>query len=249
MLVGLVSLLEEGWRPPTELRFAAVGGAPVDAELLSRARVLGLPVYEGYGLSETGSVCCLNYPGNERTGSVGRPLGHADIRIEHGEIVVGGNAFLGYVGDRSSWGQQRIATGDLGRQVGHGFVYVEGRRKNLLISSFGRNISPEWIESQLLANPLVAHCVVVGDNRPYCSALIVPAPGADPKQIQRAIDSINRNLPDYARICKWHPVSVSADASTTLFTENGKPRRAGFAERFAAEIETLYAHIAGVNAA
>jgi len=258
MLVGLVAFLEAGWHPPAELRFAAVGGARVDPDLLRRARQLGFPVYEGYGLSEAGSVCCLNHPGDERIGSVGRPLPHAVLTIEDSEIVVSGNTFLGYVGDTSSWGQPRVATGDLGRQDADGFVHIEGRRKNVLISSFGRNISPEWIESQLLAHPLIAQCIVLGDDRPYCSALIVPGdPATDREHIQILLDRINRQLPDYARIRRWHYLPTGFERSSALFTENGKPRRAAIAQQFATVIESLYAEassavnsqVAGVNVA
>jgi long-chain acyl-CoA synthetase len=250
MLVGLVSYLEAGWSPPEELRFAAVGGARVDADLLRRARQLGFPVYEGYGLSETGSVCCLNRPGDEHIGSVGRPLPHAALSIENGEIFVSGNTFLGYVGDVSSWGKPHVATGDLGRLDANGYIYVEGRRKNLLISSFGRNISPEWIESQLLAHPLIAQCVVLGDGRPYCSALIVPRDAtADRSSIQTLLERVNRQLPDYARIQRWHYLPAGFDRSSDLFTENGKPRRAAIAQQFATVIEALYAVAPGVNVA
>lgn len=250
MLVGLVSCLEAGWCPPEELRFAAVGGARVDAGLLWRARQLGLPVYEGYGLSETGSVCCLNHPGDEQVGSVGKPLKHVSISIEAGEILVSGNTFLGYVGNPASWGQPRVATGDLGRQDENGFVYIEGRRKNVLISSFGRNISPEWIESQLLAHSLITQCVVLGDDRPYCTALIVPAdPTLGHERIQTLIDHINRQLPDYARIRRWQYLPAGFDHTTALFTENGKPRRAEITQQFSDVIETLYSEVPGVNVA
>jgi len=250
MLVGLVSLLEQGWRPPAELSLAAVGGARVDPGLLGRARQLDFPVYEGYGLSEAGSVCCLNRPGEENVGSVGRPLGHADISFEDNEIVVSGNTFLGYVDDTSSWGQPKVKTGDLGRQDDNGYVYVEGRRKNVLISSFGRNISPEWVESHLLANSSIAQCVVLGDDRPYCTALIVPAdPRPDSDRIHILIDRINRQLPDYARIRRWQCLPAGFGQDVALFTENGKPKRAAIASAFAAIIESLYADVPGANVA
>jgi len=250
MLVGLVSFLEKGWRPPEELRFAAVGGARVDPELLKRARKLGFPVFEGYGLSEAGSVCCLNHPGDERIGSAGRPLPHVELAFENGEVVVRGNSFLGYVDDPASWGQSCVATGDLGRRDEDGYVYIEGRRKNLLISSLGRNISPEWIESQLLAHPLVAQCVVLGDDRPYCTALIAPNdPATDRERIQFLLDHINRQLPDYAQIHRWQVLPAGCERSSEFFTDNGKPRRASIAQHFAQVIESLYAENPGANVA
>ena len=101
---------------------------------------------------KTASVACLNLPDNHEPGSVGQPLEHVDIQIESGEIIVHGNSFLGYLDDPASWYPQTVATGDLGHLDENGFLYINGRKKNILISSFGRNISPEWIESQLLGS-------------------------------------------------------------------------------------------------
>jgi long-chain acyl-CoA synthetase len=241
MLVGLVAALEEGWQPPAELRFAAVGGAKVSATLIRRARQFGLPVYEGYGLSETASVACMNYPGQEQIGSVGRPLAHVDVSTNSGEVIVAGNAFLGYVGDPASWGAASVATGDLGELDTEGFLHLQGRRKNVLISSFGRNISPEWVESELLLHPELSQCIVLGDARPYCSALVVPAdPNVDDMQVQQLLDDVNAKLPDYARVKRWHRLARPLDHATGLYTENGRPRRAAIDEYFAAEIAALY---------
>ena len=96
----LVSAAERGWKVPDSLRFVAVGGAPVSVDLLARAESLGLPVFEGYGLSECASVVCLNTPDARRRGSVGRPLPHARVRVaDDGQIMVAGVTLLGYLGD------------------------------------------------------------------------------------------------------------------------------------------------------
>jgi long-chain acyl-CoA synthetase len=241
MLVGLLAAIEQGWKPPAELQFVAVGGAKAGADLIERARNHGLPVYEGYGLSESASVACLNIPGVDKPGSVGRPLEHLELAIEADEIVIYGNSFLGYVGDPGSWGQQRVATGDLGEIDEDGFVHIRGRSKNVLISSFGRNIAPEWIESELLQHAALAQCIVFGDSRPYCIALIVAADSAaDDAAIQRVIDSANRDLPDYARIIRWHRLPEKLTAVDGLFTANGRPRRAAIETEFEAEIMSLY---------
>jgi long-chain acyl-CoA synthetase len=241
MLVGLVAALEGGWQPPVELQFAAVGGGKVSAALISRARQLGLPVYEGYGLSETGSVACLNYPGNDLIGSVGKPLAHVDVRVAEGEVFISGNSFLGYLNDPDSWAAQEVATGDMGEQDADGYLHLQGRKKNLLISSFGRNISPEWVESEVLLNPEISQCVVFGDARPYCIALIAPARSdISEHQVQQLIAEVNASLPDYARVQYWHRLTQPLTSAEGLCTENGRPRRAEIAARFAAEIELLY---------
>jgi long-chain acyl-CoA synthetase len=248
MLVGLVAALEEGWRPPVELEFAAVGGAKVAEVLLRRARERGLPAYEGYGLSETASVACLNFPGDERMGSTGRPLSHVEVRIESGEVMISGNNFSGYVDDPDSWGVQTVATGDLGEQDADGYVFLRGRRSNLMISSFGRNISPEWIESELMCHAGIHQCVVVGDDRPYCTALIATAdPDTADRTIQTWIDAVNAKLPDYARVQRWSRLAGPLEPADGLYTENGRPRRAAIAERFADQINSLYSESAGAE--
>jgi len=248
MLVGLVAALEEGWRAPDSLQFAAVGGAKVPVELLQRARDLGFPVYEGYGLSETASVACLNLPGSERIGSAGRALPHVDVRIDSGEVLISGNAFLGYVDEPDSWGANMIATGDLAELDADGYLHLRGRRKNLLISSLGRNISPEWVESELLSYPEIDQCIVVGDARPYCAALITPAePGVDDHAIQALLDQANAKLPDYARIQRWHRLERTLSPADGLFTENGRPRRTAIARTFAPVIESLYSDTPGID--
>jgi long-subunit acyl-CoA synthetase (AMP-forming) len=250
MLVGLVAALQSGWRPPPQLKFAAVGGAKVAPGLLLAAREYGFPVYEGYGLSESASVACLNRPGDDLIGSVGRPLEHIELTLEGGEIVLSGNSFLGYLGQPDTWAQPRVFTGDLGERDAEGFVHLKGRSKNLLISSFGRNISPEWVESELLMHPEIGQCVVFGDSRPYCSALIAASgPGVEDSRIQACVDASNKNLPDYARVKRWYRLARPLEHRDGLFTDNGRPRRNRIAEQFATEIDSLYASdSAGIRA-
>jgi acyl-CoA synthetase (AMP-forming)/AMP-acid ligase II len=176
-----------GRRAPAGLRFVAVGGARVDRTLLERARQTGLPAYEGYGLTECGSVVCLNRPGADRIGTVGQALDHVSIEMgdENGnanEIRIRSRAqtrvFLGYLGDAAP-SREIWPTGDVGRMDEAGFLGLSGRSKSLLITAYGRNISPEWVEAALTAQPEIAQAVVVGDARPWLSAILVPAPGVD----------------------------------------------------------------------
>ena len=145
-------LARTGRRAPGSLRLVAVGGAAVGARLLASARGLGVPAYEGYGLSESASVQTLNVPGADRAGSAGRPLAHARVRIAaDGEIEVGGSLFSGYLGDREAPAGDWWPTGDLGSLDADGFLHVTGRKKNMLITGFGRNVAPEWVRRRCAA--------------------------------------------------------------------------------------------------
>ncbi|WP_323847423.1 AMP-binding protein [Microbulbifer magnicolonia] len=228
-----------GWQPPRSLRFVAVGGAKVAADLLLQARSLGLPVYEGYGLSECGSVVALNLPLADRPGAAGRPLPHCEITLRNREVMVRGPRYLGYL-DGTGEDEEWLATGDLGEIDGDGYLHITGRKKNILISAFGRNISPEWIESEVLLEPVVMQCVVIGDARPHCAALIFPRPGADSEQVDRWLVAVNRKLPDYAQIRNWAALPAPLTFSDGLLTANGRPRRDLIAERYHESIENLY---------
>ena len=208
MLVALAALLEHGATPPRSLRFAAVGGAKVSPALLARARALGLPVYEGYGLSECASVVSLNLPGADRPGSVGRPLRHVRVRVELQEIIV-----------------DETPTGDLGHLDADGYLYVEGRRKHVLITSFGRNVSPEWPEAELLAGRAIAQAAVFGEARPRLCALLVPAPGASDDAVAAQVRAANERLPDYARIGAWLRADEPFTPQNGFATANGRARR------------------------
>lgn len=257
MLHLLVAAAGQGWAPPAALRFVAVGGARVPPSLLQAAHARGIPAFEGYGLSECASVVSLNLPGASRPGSCGRPLPHVRVAIEDGEIRVAGNAMLGYAGEPDSWGRSEIATGDLGYLDADGFLFIDGRKKNLLISSYGRNIAPEWVESEALAadahvdgalvdgarvDGALAECLVFGDARPYCVALLYPRdPAAGDDAIQRSLDRCNARLPDYARIRRWHRLAQPLAAGKDLLTENGRPRRQAILARYQGVIDALYA--------
>lgn len=240
MLKALVEQsVHKGWRPPPSLVFVAVGGGKVSAELLRQARSLGLPVYEGYGLSECGSVVTLNLPGADRPGSAGRPLPHCEIKVAEGEVLVRGPRYLGYLDDADDTGEW-LATGDLGEFDSDGYLHITGRKKNILISSYGRNISPEWIESEILLSPLLMQCVLLGDGRPHCSALIFPRPGTEAEQVEQWLQTVNRRLPDYARVRRWAPLPQPLTFPGGLLTANGRPRRDAISERYAEIIENLY---------
>jgi long-chain acyl-CoA synthetase len=242
LLLLLVNAIKQGWECPASLKFVAVGGSRVSVDLLTQARQLGIPVYEGYGLSECASVVSLNTPNGQKPGSCGKPLSGLTISFSKGEVVVSGNTMLGYVNEPESWGTKQISTGDLGHLDEDGFLTIDGRKKNLLISSYGRNISPEWVESELLANPLLAEAVLVGDARPFCTALLTArSPNTSDAEIQAVVGSMNSGLPDYARVMAWHRLEQPLQGERRFMTDNGRPRRRAINLAFHDEIESLYA--------
>ena len=233
-------LAATGRRASAGLTYVAVGGARVAPGMLEAARRAGIPAYQGYGLTECGSVVALNRPGDDAD-DVGRPLDHAAVRIADGEVVVGARAFLGYLGDPpdAAAGVREFATGDLGSLTADGHLQLSGRRKNLLITSFGRNVAPEWVEAALLAQPAIAQAVVAGEARPWLSALLVPAPGADGAALEAAVAAANATLPDYARIGGWAAAAPFTPANGQA-TGNGRPKRAAILSHYAAALAALY---------
>lgn len=225
------------------LRFIAVGGGKVAPDLIKHARQLGLPVYEGYGLSECGSVVALNSPDADKPGSVGRSLPHCRVAIAtDGEVMVSGSAMLGYLGSSEATPEQmatgepsaiQIATGDLGHLDDDGYLYITGRKKSVQITAFGRNFSPEWVESEAQLCPAIARIVVFGDGQPANVALIQPLPGREAELAQQ-IAGLNQRLPDYARLHHWLPVAL--DQHPGLLTANGRPRRNEIYQHFARQI-------------
>jgi long-subunit acyl-CoA synthetase (AMP-forming) len=244
MLRALVERLEAaGTRDPrlSSLAFVAVGGAKTPVRLLLRARALGLPVYEGYGLSECGSVVCLNVPGEDQVGSAGKPLPGISVGAgaEH-ELSIRGRLFSGYLGERPQARPEWFPTGDLGAVDDEGFVHVHGRRKNVLITAFGRNVSPEWPEQVLLLSPSLAQAAVFGDDRPYLVAVLVPSSQASEDDLHRAVQSANRMLPDYARIGGWIRATERFRFDNGLTTANARVRREAVRRRYAEALERVY---------
>jgi long-chain acyl-CoA synthetase len=238
----LVTAAERGWRAPSSLRFVAVGGAPVSLELLSRAETAGLPVYEGYGLSECASVVCLNTPQARREGSVGQPLPHARVRIAaDGQIMVSGVTMLGYLGDQPRQATEEWATGDLGEIDDDGFVYVRGRLRNMFISSLGRNVAPEWVEREIAQQPGVRHVMVYGEGRPYAVAIVCAMdPSVSDAELERGIAAANARLPDYARVRRWMRAPETFSFENGQLTSNGRLRRCEILRRNGTRLDELY---------
>jgi len=240
-LAALVAAIEAGAPLPDSLRFAAVGGARVPASLFERAERLGLPVYECYGLNECASVVALNTPAGRRAGSVGRVLSHASVRIdERSEIRVSGTALSRYVGDRDA-AVEEVATGDVGRIDADGFLYVTGRRKSLFITSFGRKVSPDWVEAELTRSLPIAQAALFGESRPWNVAVIVPSgPHVAAREIQAAVDAVNSTLPDYARVLDWIRAEAPFTPENGLLTPNSRNRRAAVWSRYRGQVDACY---------
>lgn len=218
----LVGAAAQGQLAENRFRFLAVGGAKVPPSMLAHARQLGLPLYEGYGLSECGSVVALNVPGHDRTGAVGKPLDHLCVSIgSDGEIGVNGSTHLGYLGG-SAQEPDLLRTGDLGHLDADGYLYVDGRRKNLLITSFGRNISPEWLESELTLATGACQAFVFGDGEPQPSALLALGENQASAHLVEALHQLNQSLPDYARLRTAYLLGQPLSRAQGYLTANGR---------------------------
>ena len=222
------------------LKLLAVGGARVSPDLLQASKKLGLPVYEGYGLSECSSVVCFNQPDAEKSGTAGKPLAHISVRINaEGELEVAGASFEGYLGQPQQKADRWLSTGDLASIDSDGFVTINGRKKNLIISSFGRNISPEWVESELLAQEGILQAAVFGEARPALAAVLV-APGLSNDALLDAVNNANEKLPDYAKIRYSTRAIEPFNTSNGFATSNGRNKRAAIEEAYYKTVCNLY---------
>jgi long-subunit acyl-CoA synthetase (AMP-forming) len=233
LLLVLVNAAEQKAFDPRTLRFAAVGGAPVSPALLDRALRAGLPVYEGYGLSECASVVCLNRPGALRRGSVGRPMPHVEVRLaKDGEIMIKGSTLLGYLGEEPHAGEW-WPSGDLGEFDREGFLFLKGRKKHQFVTSFGRNVNPEWVEAELTQQGDLAQAFVYGEAMPSNHALLWPRnPACTDQDLAAAVGRANAGLPDYAQVHHWTRLDQPFSPANGLLTANGRLRRDAIIARY-----------------
>lgn len=227
LAVWVAWLRQTGRIAPAGLRFVAVGGAPVGQALADAAWELGLPVHEGYGLSECCSVVAVNRPGQRRAATVGRPLDGVAVTIEDDEIVVRGPTIMaGYLGGKPAHGVWR--TGDLGRLDENGHLVVFGRKDDVVVTSNGRNIHPEWIEPLLLTDPAIRACAVIA-GQGGLKAVVVPASDA-PRDWLPRLHALTAQAPAYAQPVEVAVITAAAAAAHTLFTPDGRPRRRRIAQ-------------------
>ncbi|WP_354623127.1 AMP-binding protein [Psychromonas sp. MME2] len=216
------------------LKFVAVGGAHVSEAIMQKALALGIPAYEGYGLSECGSVVSLNSHAHNKLGSCGQPLAHCNVSVAaDGEIIVSEATMLGYLGEQAT--KNSIHTGDIGYLDKDNYLHITGRKSNLLITSYGRNISPEWIESEAHNHSELQQIVIIGDAQESLTA-IVAAQHSEQQSTIAAIKKLNNSLPDYAQIATL-VMSAPFTQYPQLLTANGRPMRNNFSNLFTPMID------------
>lgn len=248
----------------------ASGAAPIAAEKLKFFTGLDIVIREVYGQSESSGATTLSLRGSTRLGSVGRPMEGVEVRIaEDGEILVRGpHIFKGYAGNAQATAETVqdgwLASGDLGHVDKDGYLYITGRKKDLLITSGGKNISPANIEADLMTIPLVEHAVVCGDGRHYLAALLtlkadalrevaeryhlasdhsgkplheLPAVQAE---LQRGIDELNTRHARVANIRKFRVLPHTFSIETGELTPTMKVKRKVVIDRFKDVVEEMY---------
>jgi long-chain acyl-CoA synthetase len=258
-----------------KLRFCISGGAPLPAHILEFFFAVGIPIIEGYGLTETSPVICLNLPGRERPASVGHPIPGVEIRIgEDDEILTRGpHVMLGYYKNdeatrmaiRDGW----FHTGDVGRIDAEGRLFITDRLKDLLVTAGGKKVAPQPLEARLKQSPWVAEAVLLGDQRPYVVALLVPnftALEAEAKQrgwsfhsradllarpettelFGSEIERLNAGLAPFEQIKRFALLERDLTQDQGELTPTLKVKRRIVADRYTSLIESLYARPAAV---
>ena len=249
---------------------AISGGAPLGARLGHFYRGAGIRILEGYGLTETTAGATLNLSDHHRVGSVGRPIPGTSVRInDDGEVLIKGPIVMrGYwqneaANKESFTSDNWFQTGDLGRIDDEGFLYIVGRKKELIVTSGGKNVAPAVLEDRLRAHPLVSQCLVVGDNKPFIAALVTLDADAlkgwvnvnkktgtslaeltkDPDLIaviQTGVDEANKAVSKAESIRKFTILPTDFTIAGGHLTAKLSVKRHVVAKEFAAEIEALY---------
>lgn len=251
------------------IRHAMSGGSGMERQLGLFFEGAGVTVYEGYGLTESTAAATANPPERTRYGTVGQPIPGTTVHIaEDGEVWVhGGNVFSGYLGDpkateavlREGW----LATGDLGALDEDGYLTITGRKKEILVTSSGKSVSPAGLEERVRAHPLVAQCIVVGNDRPYIAALVTVdqesmdhwlamqgrppmRPGdlvRDPDlemEVRRAVVAANTAVSQAESIRTFRILAHPFSEEHGLLTPSLKLKRKAIETAYAAEVDALY---------
>jgi long-chain acyl-CoA synthetase len=235
------------------IRQCVTGAAPIAPEILEFFFACGVPVMEGYGMTETSTVATGQTPDDFRFGSIGKPLPGVEIKIaEDGEILLrGDNIFQGYYKNEEASKEALeggwLHTGDLGRIDEDGFVYISGRKKDIIITAGGKNITPANLENGIKQNQYVSQCVVVGDRRPYLVALVTLDPEVATEEtpeirdsIQKTIDEVNSKVGPVEQIKYFKVLPQDLAQETGELTPTMKVKRNVVHEKYAADIDALY---------
>ena len=254
-----------------ECTSSVAGGAPLGARLGHFFRGVGLPVYEGYGLTETSAAVTANTLGHQRMGTVGTPLTGCGVKIaEDGEILVSGDVvFRGYWRNEAATAEALtdgwFHTGDIGSLDSDGFLSITGRKKEIIVTAGGKNVAPAVLEDKLRADPLISQCMVVGDRQPFIGALITIDPDAFPawlarhgkpketavadlledadlrQDIDAAVAEANTAVSHAEAIKKYRILPVDFTEQGGEMTPSLKMKRTVVADHFAADIAAIYA--------
>lgn len=259
------------------LKFAVCGGAPLPLELARTFDLAGVRILEGYGLTETCAPVTINPPDAAHFGTVGRPLKDVSIRIaDDGEILIrSAKVFAGYYGDeratRDAMEGGWFHTGDVGHIDGEGYLHITDRKKDLIITSRGKNIAPQKIEHLALARKLLSHIVVHGDQRKFLTALVTlnseqTLQVAEENQIlfsdyaelvknprivslvQKEIDELNSQLASFETIKRFRILPRDFTVEAGELTPSLRVRRRVIEKRFKAEFESMYASASPTDA-
>lgn len=251
------------------IRHAMSGGSGMERQLGLFFAGAGVTVYEGYGLTESTAAATANPPERTRYGTVGQPIPGTTVHIaEDGEIWVhGSNVFSGYLGDPKSTdavlNEGWLATGDLGALDDDGYLTITGRKKEILVTSGGKSVSPAGLEERVRAHPLVAQCIVVGNDRPYIAALVTVdqesvehwlamqgrqqlSPGElvrDPDlemEVRRAVVAANTAVSQAESIRTFRILAHQFTEEHGLLTPSLKLKRKAIETAYAAEVDALY---------
>ncbi|MDT9665043.1 long-chain fatty acid--CoA ligase [Rhodococcus qingshengii] len=254
-----------------ECWFAISGGGALTPELGHFFRGLGVPIYEGYGLTETTAAHCVNVPGAQKIGTVGQPMGGNGVRIaEDGEIELnGGVVFKGYWKNDKATEETFVngwmRTGDLGELDSDGYLSITGRKKDLLVTAGGKNVSPGPMEDRIRSHSIVSQAVVVGDGKTYITALLTVDPEVFKKwkaengkpsgasvaelrddkdlraELQKAVDDANAAVSHAESIKKFVILDRDLTEEDGEMTATLKIKRNVVVDRFSKEIEGMYA--------
>lgn len=252
------------------LRYAISGGSPLDRNLNLFFYAAGIVIYEGYGLTETTAAATITPPLRPRPGTVGLPVPGTAVRIaDDGEVLIkGGIVFGSYWNNPAATDavltDEWLATGDLGALDDHGYLTITGRKKDIIVTSGGKNVSPAVLEDRLRSRAPVGQCIVVGDNRSYVAALVTLDPEAvehwltvrkrprdtplaelarDPQmiaEVQKAVDHANAAVSRAESIRRFAIVEGEFTEDNGLLTPSLKIKRHAVTAAYAAEIEALY---------
>lgn len=230
----------------TKIRFMGAGGGKLNQSIAEYFWSLGIPVYEGYASTESGGLGIFNYPNSVELGSIGSAIDSVAYKIsDDGELLLNSpsNAQGYLINGKVDYLPEWLHTGDIVRMDSSGFIAVVDRKKDIMVSSYGKNIAPSWIEEQFMNSPLIADIVVCGDDRPFVSALIVPAHNALVKNEETLLESeiarINQKLSRHERI-KSHLVVSEFEIGNATMTATFKKRRAEILKLYRSEIDQMY---------